>query len=67
MPDSELQFNESEERKSRPIVDREKMGRHFKVILRGSVRSWEEWEQADRMARNAPGVYEVINKLDVNP
>ena len=38
-----------------------------KVILRGTVRSYAELRDAERAARNAPGVTEVENKLTVDP
>ena len=38
-----------------------------KVILRGTVRSYAEWRDAERAARNAPGVTEVENKLTIDP
>ena len=41
--------------------------RDLTVTLRGSVGSWEEWEEADRVAWSAPGVYDVVNELIVNP
>ena len=37
-----------------------------KVILRGTVRSYAEKRDAERAARNAPGVTEVENKLTVD-
>jgi osmotically-inducible protein OsmY len=38
-----------------------------KVILRGTVRSFAEMQDAERAARNAPGVTEVENRLTVEP
>ena len=38
-----------------------------KVILRGTVRSYSEWRDAERAARNAPGVTEVENKVTIDP
>jgi osmotically-inducible protein OsmY len=38
-----------------------------KVILRGTVRSFAEMRDAERAARNAPGVTEVENRLTVDP
>jgi len=38
-----------------------------KVILRGSVRSWDEKEQAEQAAWAAPGVTKVENNVIVNP
>lgn len=37
------------------------------AILRGTVRSFAERRDAERAARNAPGITEVENKLTVNP
>lgn len=38
-----------------------------KVILRGTVRSFAEMQDAERAARNAHGVTEVENRLTVDP
>jgi osmotically-inducible protein OsmY len=38
-----------------------------KVILRSTVRSFAEMQDAERAARNAPGVTEVENRLTVDP
>jgi osmotically-inducible protein OsmY len=38
-----------------------------KVILRGTVRSFAEMQDAERAARKAPGVTEVENRLTVDP
>ncbi|HEV8363737.1 MAG TPA: BON domain-containing protein [Gemmatimonadaceae bacterium] len=38
-----------------------------KAILRGTVRSYAEYRDAERAARNAPGITEVENKLTVDP
>src|SRR6185312_8772271 len=37
------------------------------VILRGSVRSWAEWQQAMGVAWSAPGVSVVDNRISVAP
>jgi osmotically-inducible protein OsmY len=37
-----------------------------KVILRGTVRSWAERDEAENAAWRAPGVREVDNKIDVS-
>jgi osmotically-inducible protein OsmY len=38
-----------------------------KAILKGTVRSYAELRDAERAARNAPGVTEVENRLTVDP
>jgi osmotically-inducible protein OsmY len=38
-----------------------------KVTLRGSVHSWAEREAAERTAWSAPGVYQVVNEIMINP
>jgi osmotically-inducible protein OsmY len=38
-----------------------------KVVLRGTVRSYAEMRDAERAARNAPGVTQVENRLTVDP
>ncbi len=38
-----------------------------KVALRGSVRTWQEWEQAEQAASAAPGVCVVENDLKIIP
>ena len=38
-----------------------------KAILRGTVRSYAEMKDAERAARNAPGIVEVENKLTIDP
>jgi osmotically-inducible protein OsmY len=38
-----------------------------KAILKGTVRSYAERRDAERAARNAPGITEVENKLTVDP
>jgi osmotically-inducible protein OsmY len=38
-----------------------------KALLRGTVRSYAEWRDAARAARNAPGITDVENKLVVDP
>jgi osmotically-inducible protein OsmY len=38
-----------------------------KAVLRGTVRSFAERRDAERAARNAPGITEVENRLVVDP
>jgi osmotically-inducible protein OsmY len=38
-----------------------------KAILRGTVRSYAEWRDAERAARNAAGITEVDNRLTIDP
>lgn len=38
-----------------------------KATLKGTVRSYAEFRDAERAARNAPGITEVENKLTVDP
>jgi osmotically-inducible protein OsmY len=38
-----------------------------KAILRGTVRSYAEWRDAESAARNAPGITEVENRLTIDP
>jgi osmotically-inducible protein OsmY len=38
-----------------------------KAILRGTVRSYAEWRDAERAAAKAPGISQVENKLVVDP
>jgi osmotically-inducible protein OsmY len=38
-----------------------------RVVLKGTVRSYAELTEAERAARNAPGVTEVENRLTVDP
>lgn len=38
-----------------------------KAVLRGTVRSYAEFRDAERAARNAPGITEVENRLTIDP
>ena len=52
------------------VIDARRVGveaREGKVILRGSVRSWVEREEAQQAAWAAPGVTAVENQLAVTP
>ena len=37
------------------------------VTLRGTVRSWAERDEAERVAWLAPGVTSVVNEITINP
>jgi osmotically-inducible protein OsmY len=37
------------------------------VILRGTVRSWAERQEAERAAWLAPGVAKMDNRININP
>ncbi|HEX7970349.1 MAG TPA: BON domain-containing protein [Stellaceae bacterium] len=37
------------------------------VVLRGTVRSWAERQEAERAAWTAPGITKVVNELTVSP
>jgi len=37
------------------------------AILRGKVRSYAEFRDAERAARNAPGITDVKNELTIDP
>jgi osmotically-inducible protein OsmY len=38
-----------------------------RAVLRGTVRSYSEFRDAERAARNAPGITEVDNRLTIDP
>lgn len=38
-----------------------------KAILRGTVRSWAEREEAERTAWSAPGILSVENRIAISP
>lgn len=38
-----------------------------KIILRGTVRSWAERQEAERLAWSSPGVVSVENHITINP
>jgi osmotically-inducible protein OsmY len=37
------------------------------IILRGTVRTWVEREEAERVAWSAPGVTKVVNQITIEP